>query len=261
MIKRLIMDLETSPNVVYSWRTGYNLNIGHDNMIQERAIICICYKWEGEEKVHSLTWDKDHCDKAMLLRFKPVMDAADEVVAHNGDRFDVKWFRTRCLFHNIPCQPKFVTDDTLKSAKGKFYFNSNRLDYIAQFLKVGKKTETGGFQLWKDVLSGKKSALKQMVDYCKNDVAILEAVWQKLSTYTEPKIHAGVQTGGYKHHCPRCGGPNTKRNRKTTTALGTPKVQMICTSKGCGSYFTLTESVYMKSMADEEKALGRRITK
>ena len=43
-IKRLFFDIETSPNIVYSWRTGYNLTITTENIITERAIICISYK-------------------------------------------------------------------------------------------------------------------------------------------------------------------------------------------------------------------------
>ena len=67
--KRLFFDIEVSPNVVLSWRTGYNLTITPYDIIQERAIICICWKWEGKDEVHSLTWDKKQNDKAMLKAF------------------------------------------------------------------------------------------------------------------------------------------------------------------------------------------------
>src|SRR6056297_181468 len=50
--KRLYFDIETSPNVTLTWRTGYKLNIPHDNIMEERAIICICYKWEGSDEVY-----------------------------------------------------------------------------------------------------------------------------------------------------------------------------------------------------------------
>ena len=40
-IKRLFFDIETSPNIGYFWRAGYKLNIGADNIIEERKIICI----------------------------------------------------------------------------------------------------------------------------------------------------------------------------------------------------------------------------
>jgi len=68
-IKRLFFDIETSPNIGLFWTAGYKLNIGHDNIIKERAIICICYKWAGEKEVHSLTWDNKQNDKSLLEKF------------------------------------------------------------------------------------------------------------------------------------------------------------------------------------------------
>jgi hypothetical protein len=253
MIRKLYFDCETSPNVVYSWRLGYNLSIDHSALIEERAIICICYKWEHEDKVHSLTWDRG-CDKKMLQRFSKVLRSADIAIAHNGDRFDVKWFRTRCLYHRVDCPSTIVTHDTLKTSKGRFYFNSNRLDYIAQFLGIGKKEDTGGFKLWKDVMAGNRSALKKMVSYCENDVVILEGVTKELDEYIEPKIHAGVHGGGFRHHCPKCGSDNTKRNKKKTTASGIAKIQLLCGE--CNTYFTLAEASYWASISKEKKAKG-----
>ena len=59
-IKRLFFDIETSPMIVYSWRVGWKLNIGTDNIIEDWKVICISYKWEGEDKVHTLSWDKNN---------------------------------------------------------------------------------------------------------------------------------------------------------------------------------------------------------
>jgi hypothetical protein len=53
-IKRLFFDIETSPNIGYFWRAGYKLNIGHENIIEERKIICISYKSGSIKKIHRL---------------------------------------------------------------------------------------------------------------------------------------------------------------------------------------------------------------
>ena len=113
-IKRLFFDIETSPNVGFFWQSGYKLNISTDSIIKERAIICICYKWENEDFSHYLTWDSNQDDKLMLEKFIQVANQADELVGHNGDKFDLAWIRTRCLYHNIPMFPTYVTIDTLK---------------------------------------------------------------------------------------------------------------------------------------------------
>ena len=163
--KRLFFDIETSPNIVTSWNIGYKINLSHDNIIQERSIICICWKWEGENKVHSLSWNKGN-DKKMLIEFAKVMNSADETIGHNSDNYDEKWIRTRCIFHGISLIPDFQRIDTLKLSRKGFRFNCNKLDYIAQYLGLGKKLDTGGFGLWKDiVLKNSNSAMKKMIDY------------------------------------------------------------------------------------------------
>jgi len=118
-MKRLFFDIETSPNVVLSWGVGRKISIDYSNIIKERAIICVCWKWEGSSKVYSLEWDKGD-DKKLLEDFIKVLNNADESIAHNGDRFDIKWLRTRCVFHQIEMPPKIKTLDTLKKARGAF---------------------------------------------------------------------------------------------------------------------------------------------
>jgi DNA polymerase elongation subunit (family B) len=86
--KRLYFDIEVSPNIGFFWNPGHKISISYENIIHERAIICICYKWEYEKKVSFLTWDSKQCDKAMLKEFIKVANEADEMVGHNGDRFD-----------------------------------------------------------------------------------------------------------------------------------------------------------------------------
>ncbi len=105
-IKRLFFDIETSPNIVFSWNVGYKLQIGHDNILKERAVICICYKWEGEDTVHSLEWKRGD-DKSLITKFLKVILKADEVIGHNGDNYDIKWFKTWMNIWNINWQDIF----------------------------------------------------------------------------------------------------------------------------------------------------------
>ena len=253
MRKRIFFDIETSPNVVLSWRTGYNLNVGPENILKERAIICICWKWEGEDEVHSLTWDKKQCDKSMLKTFIKELNKANEICGHNSDRFDLKWLRTRCLFHGIDVFPRYQTLDTLKMAKSSFYFNSNKLDYIAQYLNVGKKTETGGFDLWKKVVLDKDAdALQLMVDYCKNDVTILEGVFQKIKPYVEHKFNYATLHGEDKYCCPECSSSDVYLSKTYTTKMGVLKHSMRCRDK-MHSDFTISNRTYMTFLQDSIK--------
>ena len=84
--RRLFFDIETSPNIGLFWEAGYKKNIDYSNIIKERGIICICYKWEDEKEVQSLQWDSKQSDKSMLQKFVQVANMSDEMVGHNGDR-------------------------------------------------------------------------------------------------------------------------------------------------------------------------------
>jgi DNA polymerase elongation subunit (family B) len=111
------------------WRPGWRVNIPHDNIIQESAIICACYKWEGSKKVEHLEWNKGD-DRELCEQFIEIANQADELVAHNGDKFDLPWLKARCLFHELDPTPIYKTVDTLVIARRRFKFNSNRLDYL-----------------------------------------------------------------------------------------------------------------------------------
>jgi DNA polymerase elongation subunit (family B) len=248
--KRLFFDIETSPNIGFFWSAGYKLNIPYSNIIKERAIICICYKWEGDDKVYSLNWDNNQDDKKMLGKFMVVANEATELVGHNGDRFDLPWIRTRCLYHRIPVFPTYTTIDTLKHSRSKFRFNSNRLDYISQFLKVGEKLETG-FDLWRSIVLDKdKEALEKMITYCKNDVVILEKVHHELVNYIPHKTHYGIVLGNEKYSCPECGSNDLRFSQRRYTAAGTPRIQLQCNE--CHKYHTVSNSVYEKKLAAED---------
>ena len=242
-IKRLFFDIETSPNIVFAWRIGYNLSLQTHDIIEERKIICISYKWEGEDKIHSLTWDKNQCDKQMLIDFVNVANQADELIAHNGDRFDIKWIRTRCIFHRVPMFPQYKTLDTLKKAKSGFNFNSNKLDYIAQFLGVGAKVKHRGFDMWKDVLKGSKEAMQEMVEYCEGDIIVLEDVFSTMQNYIKPNTHAGVLGGNLKHSCSNCGSDNNELLKNNVTAMGTIKRLMECGD--CENVYEISNSAYI----------------
>jgi len=237
--KRLYFDIEVSANVGLFWQSGYKLQIGTENIIKERAVICICYKWEEAKDVYYLNWDRKQCDKKLLQEFIEVANEADELVGHNGDKFDLAWIRTRCLLHRIEMFPQYNTIDTLKIARSKFRFNSNRLDYIGKFLGLGQKIHTD-FNLWKDImLNNDKEALDKMIDYCIQDVVLLEKVHKELNNHIPAKTHYGVIFGEGRGSCPECGSDDIVKNNKRVTASGLVKIQYKC--KTCNKMHSKTD--------------------
>ena len=246
-IKRLFFDIETSPMIVYSWRVGYNINLPYDNVIEEWKVICISYKWEHEEEVKHLTWDKNQCDKKMLQEFIKIANQSDELIAHNGDRFDIKKVRTRCIYHRIPMFPKYRSLDTLKKAKGSFSFPNNKLDTIAQYLGVGAKLKHDGFEMWVKCVQGDKQALKDMVKYCDMDIVVLEDVYLTMQSYIKPNTHSGVHNGKDKCSCPICSNDEDLTLLKNdVTEKGTISRVIECDS--CGHVYNISNASYKKYM-------------
>ena len=234
--RRLFFDIEVSPNIGLFWEAGYKKNIEYNNIIKERAIICICWKWEDDKEVQFAHWDRNQSDKALLEKFIKVANQSDELIGHNGDRFDLAWIRTRCLFHKIEIFPDYKTIDTLKISRSKFKFNSNRLNYIAGFLGIGQKIKTD-YNLWKEIVLHKdKKSLEKMVKYCQKDVKLLEDVYKKLASHITPKTHYGVIFGQDRGSCPECGSDELRITRRLVTASGLKKVQYRCAT--CGKYHT-----------------------
>lgn len=239
--KRLFFDIETSYNIVKAWRVGYNLNINPEDIIHERAVITIAYKWEEDTDVTVLTWDNGD-DRKLIKEFMKVLNSADEIIGHNIDKYDIKFLMGRALFHRIPGLPKYQTTDTLKIARKHFSLNSNKLDYIAQLLGLGHKLRHRGMAMWDDIiLRNDKKALQEMVDYNVQDVFLTEDVYKALKIYTEPKVNHTVLSGGESHTCPNCGSNELLLDKTYVTKAGTKSYLMRCR---CTTGFTITEKKY-----------------
>ena len=244
--KRLFYDIETSYNIVKAWRIGFNINLNMEDIIQERAIITIAYKWEGEEDVTVLSWDKG-CDKKIIEDFIKVMAEADELVGHNLDRYDTKFIMARALKHNISVLPKYQSTDTLKLAKKHFMLNSNKLDYIAQYLGIGHKTKHRGMSMWDDIiLRNDSKALDEMIEYNIQDVHLTEQVYHKLMEYSLPKVNHTSKQTGVTHSCPECGSTKATLLKTYVSAAGSKTRLMSCSNSNCETSFTISDTNYNK---------------
>lgn len=243
--KRMFYDIEVSYFIGSFWRLGWKERIMPHQIISYPKIICISWKWEGEEEVHNLDWGIDkQCDKKLVKKFIKALDSSDEIVAHNGDRFDIKWIRTRAIDMGIEMNHTYKSIDTLKLAKSSFNFHSNRLDELAKFLKVGQKIPTD-YTLWDKVIQHKdKDALDEMNKYCNMDVTVLEKVYEKLRPYTKHKTHYAALTTDEHWACPECGSTNVQLRKIWTTAAGVKRFGMQHRVPECGTNYTISGKKY-----------------
>lgn len=207
--KILIWDLETGVNVarIFSLFPKY---IPHTALQSERYIICGAFKELGGDETSCISliddierFIKDPTDDYYVVAMlHGELSKADALIAHYGDKFDVKYFNTRCVYHGFNPLPNIIQIDTYKIAKSKFLFNSNKLDYLGQFLGLGNKIKTTE-QLWTDCLAGKVSAVQEMVEYNIEDVDLLERVYNKLAPFVPARMNHNLFTDN--QNCPLCG--------------------------------------------------------
>jgi len=242
-IKRLFFDIETSYYLVPTFQF-WKVNINTDNIIREKKIICICYKWQYEDKVHKLVWDKNQDDTKLIKDFIQVIKHADEIVAHNGDKFDMKELRTRAILTGNLMFPVYRTLDTLKKSRQYFRFASNKLDYIGKVLGLGRKLDHEGMKMWIDICEHKdKAQLAKMVDYCEQDVVLLEDVYMAISPYIYHNTNMAVLKGGQKWHCPECASKNVQLSHTDATAMGVIRRHMKCLD--CKKFFKISNKTYL----------------
>tara|TARA_R110002074_G_scaffold402324_1_gene607018 strand:+ start:51492 stop:52247 length:756 start_codon:yes stop_codon:yes gene_type:complete len=211
-LKVLIFDIETAPNIGYTW-TKWETNV--IEFITERYMLCFAAKWLDEKQtvVHSLpdfkgyTKDKTN-DKELVKKLWALMDEADVVVAHNGDKFDIKVMNARFAVNGLTPPSPYKTVDTCKVARGKFGFNSNKLNDLGKVLGFGGKFETGGFALWKGCMAGEKASWTKMKKYNKIDVTLLEKVYLALRPWMPQHPNVGINKG--RHACNHCASTKTQ---------------------------------------------------
>ena len=202
--KILLIDIETSPNVAYVWGKWEQNVIDFE---KEWRIICFSAKWlDGSHTTKCLadykghkTWDDD---EALVKDLWKLCDEADVIIAHNGDSFDIKKMNARFTAYGLQPPSPYKTIDTKKVAKKYFAFNSNSLNDLGKHLGLGKKVETGGFELWLGCMRGDAKAWSKMKRYNKRDVVLLEKIYLHLRPWM--KTHPNVS--GSLRSCPRCSG-------------------------------------------------------
>lgn len=180
-------------------------------IVKDWLILCWSAKWLGEKEIYSSSLPKHknyknnrESDKYLIRPLWDLLNEADIVIAHNGIKFDRKKVNTRFVLNGMSPPSPYRMIDTLQLARREFSFTSNRLNDIGQMLGVGKKKETGGFNLWSSCLDGDMKSWRKMEDYCRQDVRLLERVYLKLRPFhqTHPKLE-------FKG-CHRCGSSNVQ---------------------------------------------------
>lgn len=228
MAKILLFDIETSPNIGYTWGKWEQNVI---QFVKEWEILSFAYKWLGEPTVHCIS-RKDHSERELVIALRALWSQSDILVAHNGDQFDLKKARTKFLEFGLNPPRLNRSIDTKKIAKAQFAFNSNSLNDLGETMGLGSKEETGGFDLWLGCMRGEKTSWDKMISYNKQDVLLLEKVYLKMRAWHTS--HPNISEDNIKG-CHSCGSDHVK---KDGTRLTTKRRQQMWKCLDCGHNHT-----------------------
>ena len=241
----LLVDIETAPNIAYVWGK-YEQNV--IRYVKQGYMMLFSYKWYGEKKIHTYslpdfhTYKKDATDDTELVTtLWELFNEADIIIAHNGDRFDIKKSNTYFIKAGLTPPSQYKTVDTLKVARRYFAFNSNKLDDLGEYLGVGRKIETGGFDLWEGCLKGDLKYWKKMIRYNKMDVELLENIHIKLLPWVNNYPNVNAFTGEL-YRCPNCGSINVHKRGFMIAGFG-KRQRYQCVDCGKWSSSAITKEV------------------
>ncbi len=212
----LLLDIETFPNVGYSWGK-WEQNI--IEFLRNWYVLCFAYKWVGEKKINVVAlsdfrgYKPGGDDRKLVERLKELLDRADIVIAHNGKKFDIKKINTRFIQYGITPPSPYLVIDTLQIARQNFSFNSNKLDDLGRDLGIGRKMEHEGFPLWLRCADGDKKAWYKMKKYNKMDIILLEKLYLKERPWLKNNINLDVFSP--ITICPKCGSSNLQSRGQT----------------------------------------------
>jgi len=239
--KILLVDIETSPNTASVWGI-WQQNISPTNQLLETGrTICYAAKWLGEDEVMFDSFVKTS-HKRMLKSVHKLLDEADAIIHYNGAKFDIPTLNKEFLLAGMHPPSPSKQIDLLRVAKGQFRFVSNKLDYVAQQLGLGKKTAHQGHELWLKCMGKDKEAWAVMEEYNKNDVILLEKVYEVMKPWCKNHINMSL-FNDEDLVCPNCGG--THHQKRGFSYTNSSKFQRRQCQE-CGSWFREKKNLGVK---------------
>jgi DNA polymerase elongation subunit (family B) len=238
-MKILLLDIETSPNVAHVWGI-WQQNVGLSQLLESSYTMCYSAKWLGDDQIYFDSVQKSE-PKSMLEGIHGLLEQADAVVHYNGTKFDMPTLNKEFIIHKMDPPPPIKQIDLLRVVKSQFRFPSNKLDYVAQRLSLGKKKDHEGHILWVKCMNGDKKAWKTMEEYNIQDVILLEKLYKKLLPWIKSPINLNIMKkdrNGFD--CPTCGKASLISKGFSYTTTGAYQ-RYHC--KACGAFSVDKRSV------------------
>ena len=213
-----IIDLETSPNIQFSWHLRQKYH-NYNDIIQEGGILSAAWKDYGSDYVYTSAVDvrDPYNDYDVVYNVREALEDCDLVITQNGDKFDLRKINAALLKWRLDPLPPIVSADCIKITRREFALNSYGMDAVRKFLGLEGKTKTE-YDWWKKICTYKpvptaerQKYLDLLVSYNADDVNDTEEMYEIIKPYSgrHPSLNliASVDDG-----CPTCGSTNLRTN-------------------------------------------------
>ena len=239
----LLLDIETKPLLAWVWGLWEN-NVALNQIEQDWSILSWSAKWLHDDDDQVMYADNRKAkdldnDEELLKQIWELLDKADIVITHHGKKFDIPKLYARFAYHGMNKPSSFDHIDTKQIATNVFGFTSNKLEYLAKFLRVPHKKLTdrkfAGQDLWTGCIKGVKEAWDEMKAYNVRDTIVLQEVYHRLKKW-DKKINFDVYHNDLENICQCCGGKSfTIHKHKPFIHTKTGRFdRLICTNPKCG---------------------------
>lgn len=235
--KVLVLDIETAPIMAYTWGI-WNQNIQPSNIHSDWFCLTWAAKWLFEDKVYSAKLTSKEAinqdDSRIIKGIWKLLNEADIVIAHNGQKFDLPKLNSRFIVNQLHPPLPYQQIDTLLHIRRQFGFTSNKLDYVNQLLNLPRKKENDGMPLWINCYKGDTKALSDMLEYNIEDVRILEETYLRIRAWIKPHPNMGLFIlDETQSRCPSCGSHELQMQGKEYKTTANSYEQFRCCN--CGS--------------------------
>lgn len=258
MPRVLYFDLETRmatvEKQVYSLK-NYSQYENYKNVKEPVKIVCMAWQWAHESHVQSVSvlndperFANDPTDDTYVIGILlSLIEKADCVIAHNGDKFDLRMLRTRAIELGFKPFVEPASIDTLKIARKEFMFLSNSLGYLAKTLGVDE--QKGQAPSWEDVWKSDPDVIRECARYCRQDIRTLREVAKILVPWRKNGVDLGRFVHGLEPEicCRNCGSLNIKMLTNTVKKNRSEYQAVKC--KDCHSVFGVGKNLVKRHLA------------
>jgi predicted RNA-binding Zn-ribbon protein involved in translation (DUF1610 family) len=224
----LMLDIECAPNTAHVWGL-FKQTVSIKQLMESSYTMCFAAQWYGSRKVIY----RDEYDEDLYNELWALLDAADVVVHYNGTKYDIPTINKDFLLHGMGPPSPYKQIDLYRTVRSKFKFPSNKLDYVADRLGIGKKHAHEGHELWVKCMAGNAAAWKRMKKYNIQDVKLLRGLYEALLPWLDQHPNYALYSDGTNHCCPNCGSTEVVRQGKAYTKT---MVYQQYKCKDCGTW-------------------------